>query len=552
MYSYNGADTRIVTERAAQFRDQVERRLDGRLSEAQFRPLRLMNGLYYQRHAYMLRVAVPYGTLSSRQLRRLGHVARTFDKGYGHFTTRQNIQFNWLALDQVPDVLDQLAEVEMHAIQTSGNCVRNISCDHLAGVARDEVEDPRPYCEIMRQWSSFHPEFAYLPRKFKLAFTAAKVDRAAIRFHDIGYHLKRNDSGETGFEVFVGGGLGRSPFIGMQLHPFLPAQDLLAYTESILRIYNLQGDREKKYRARIKYTVRDMGFEVFKAAVEADFQATRCPQLLLTPERIASMARHFEGPAYDPEAVCYEQILTERTAQSAAFAAWRAHNTIAHKVPGYHVVVVSLKAPDVAPGDITALQLEALADLADQYSFGELRSLHTQNLLLPDVCSADLFPLWKSLQLLKLATPNIDTLTDQIVCPGLDFCALANSETLSVAQELNDAFDDLDALHDLGELKLKMSGCINACGHHHIGHIGILGIDRRGQQFYQIMLGGSEGVDASLGKWLGRAFPKTKIVAAVQAIVAVYVAHRRPAERLLDTTRRIGFEPFKARVYPND
>ncbi|MGK0360296.1 MAG: sulfite reductase (NADPH) hemoprotein beta-component [Bradymonadia bacterium] len=549
MYEYDARDTQVVQERVDQFRDQVRRRLSDELTEDEFRPLRLMNGLYNQRHAYMLRVAIPYGLLNAKQVRMLGHIARTYDRDYGHFTTRQNIQFNWPELEDVPDILQHLADVEMHAIQTSGNCVRNISADHLAGVARDEVADPRPYCEIMRQWSSFHPEFSYLPRKFKLAFTGATADRAAIRFHDIGYRLLKNDAGELGFEVIVGGGMGRTPIIGAVICDFLPERDLLSYTESILRVYNRMGNRENKYKARIKILVKTLGIDEFRRLVDADWAEARDPELELTPEKVAHFTTFFAPPAYDLGAADYAAELAAKAKADLQFERWMATNVLPHKQPGYHAVVVSVKAADAAPGDATGAQLDGLADIADAHAFGELRVLHTQNALFAHVSSADLYKVWQRLRILKLATPNIDLLTDQICCPGLDFCSLANAGSLNVAQDINDAFDDLDYLYDLGELKLKMSGCINACGHHHVGHIGILGISKRGEEYYQIMLGGSETDDASLGRILGRAVPQAEVVPVLKAVIDVFVEGRQDGERFLDMVRRVGFTPFKERAY---
>ena len=549
MYEYNARDTQIVQERVNQFRDQVRRRLSGALSEDEFRPLRLMNGLYYQRHAYMLRVAIPYGLLNSGQVRTLAHIARTYDRDYGHLTTRQNMQFNWPELEDVPDILQHLADVSMHAIQTSGNCVRNISADHLAGVARDEVADPRPYCELMRQWSTFHPEFSYLPRKFKLAFTGATADRAAIRFHDIGYRLLKNDAGELGFEVIVGGGMGRTPVIGTVIRAFLPERDLLSYTESILRVYNRLGNRENKFKARIKILVRTLGIEEFRRLVDADWAEARDPALDLTPEKIARFAAYFTPPAYDQSAADHDAALAAKSKVDLQFERWMKTNVLPHKQPGYHAVVVSVKAPDAAPGDVTGAQMDGLADIADDHNFGELRVLHTQNALFSDVSSADLYAVWQRLRILKLATANIDLLTDQIACPGLDFCSLANAGSLNIAQDINDAFDDLDYLYDLGELKLKISGCINACGHHHVGHIGILGINKRGEEFYQIMLGGSETDDASLGRIIGRAVPQAEVVPVLKAVIDVYVEGRQEGERFLDMVRRVGYTPFKERAY---
>lgn len=549
MYVYNAVDQTIVDERVEQFRDQVRRRLDGRLSEDEFRPLRLMNGLYMQRHAYMLRVAIPYGLLSSEQVRTLAFIARRYDRGFGHFTTRQNIQYNWPELEDVPDILGALAKVQMHAIQTSGNCIRNISCDHLAGVAEDEVVDPRPYCELMRQWSTLHPEFTYLPRKFKLAFTGATSDRAAIRFHDIGLCAVRNEAGEVGFEVWVGGGLGRTPVVAKKLRDFVPAEALLGYTESILRVYNLEGDRERKYKARIKILVRQLGIDTFRRKVEADFAAHYGPHLALSKARIAEMQTFFQPhdhQAPDPRA---EAQLLAATLEDAAFAAWRRQNTVKHRVPGYHGVIISLKAPGVPPGDATAEQLEAIAALADEVAFGEVRVLHTQNLLLADVPSGRLREVFDTLRVLNLAQANIGTLTDAIACPGLDFCSLANAPSLPLVHEINARFDNLDRLYDLGSVSLKISGCINACGHHHVGHIGILGINKRGAAFYQIMLGGSESNDASLGEFIGRALPPEAVPDALDAILTVYVERRATGERFIDTLRRLGVGPFQERVY---
>ena len=550
MYVYNDVDQRIVDERVDQFRDQVRRRLADELTEDEFRPLRLMNGLYLQRHAYMLRVAIPYGLLSTRQMRALAHIARTWDKGYGHFTTRQNIQYNWPELENVPDILAALAAVEMHAIQTSGNCVRNISADHLAGIAGDEVVDPRPYCELMRQWSTFHPEFSYLPRKFKLAFTGSPDDRAAVRFHDIGYRAVRNAAGEVGFVVYVGGGLGRTPVIGEVIYDFVPEVDLLRVTESILRIYNLEGDRENKYKARIKILVRRLGVEEFRNRVDADLAAHHDPSMDLSPAAVATMTAFFAPHHYDPDAPDADAALAAQTKADRGFEQWRRKNTVPHKVPGYHGVILSLKVPGIAPGDATDDQMEAVAALADEVSFGEVRVLHTQNLLLADVPSDRLYETWQTLKLVRLAEPNVGTLTDAICCPGLDFCSLANASSIPVVHQIADAFSDYDELYDLGEIKLKVSGCINACGHHHIGHIGILGIDRRGEEYYQISMGGSEGEDAALGDIIGRAVPKADVADVMRKLLAVYVEERSGAEeRLLDTYRRVGLKPFQERVY---
>ena len=551
MYQYNEVDKKIVQERVRQFRGQVERRLDGRLTEDEFRPLRLMNGLYMQRHAYMLRVAIPYGLLSSQQLRKLAYIAKEFDKGYGHFTTRQNIQYNWPALEDVPTILDELASVEMHAIQTSGNCIRNVTSDQFAGVAADELEDPRPYCEILRQYSTFHTEFSYLPRKFKIAVTGAAQDRAAVMFHDIGLRLVQNDDGEVGFQVFVGGGLGRTPVIAQEICPFLEKKHLLSYTEAIMRVYNLRGDRKNKYKARIKILVRRLGIEAFRRLVEEEWERIRDGAMMLPDEEIERVRSFFAPPDYDP-AADEDKTYLELARSDEAFSRWLKYNVKPHKVAGYHVVCVSLKHPEVPPGDITDQQMLVVADLADECSFGEIRTTHEQNLMLADVKNADLHKVWSTLDEHGLAQPNIGTLTDMICCPGLDFCSLANASSISIADAINKRFDELDDLYDFGELKLKMSGCINACGHHHAGHIGILGIDKRGVEFYQIMLGGSAENDVSLGRWLGPAIAKDKIVDALEALLDVFVVHREGDERFLDTYRRIGPQPFKGKVYAQD
>lgn len=548
MYQYTQQDTQAVRERTEQFRDQVRRRLSGELTEDQFRPLRLMNGLYLQRHAYMLRVAIPYGLLSSDQVRQLAHIARTYDKGYGHITTRQNIQYNWPKLEEVPDILKALADVEMHAIQTSGNCIRNISADHLAGIASDEIEDPRPYCEILRQWSTFHPEFSYLPRKFKLALTGAVNDRAAVAYHDIGLRIVRNEAGETGFQVIVGGGMGRTPVLGVVIREFLPKEDLLTYNEAILRVYNLYGDRGNKFKARIKILVKTVGQAKFAELVEAEWEKIRHTGLKLPQSEIDRVASFFQPPAYRAEAAESADIQAQLDSDKN-FARWFKRNTIEHKVPGYTAVAISLKAAARPPGDATDSQLDAIADVADEFSFSRVRTTHEQNMILSDVETGRLYEIWKRLDELELATPNIGTLTDLISCPGLDFCALANAGSIGVAKEITDRFDDLDYLYDLGELKLKMSGCINSCGHHHAGHIGILGIDRKGEEAYQILLGGSGADDASIGKWLGPAIAKADIVDAVAKLLDVYVEVREDDERFLDTYRRIGPNPFKERVY---
>jgi sulfite reductase (NADPH) hemoprotein beta-component len=544
MYRYDVVDKTLVNERVAQFRDQTRRFLAGRLSDDEFRHLRLRNGLYIQRHAPMLRVAIPYGLLSSRQLRALGGIARRYDRGYGHFTTRQNIQFNWPKLEEVPDILAELAGVEMHAIQTSGNCIRNTTSDHLAGVSPDELEDPRPWCELIRQWSTFHPEFTYLPRKFKIAVTGAAQDRAASLVHDVGVHIVRAPNGERGFEILAGGGLGRTPIIGQVVREFLPREHLLSYLEAILRVYNLEGRRDNIHKARIKILVRSLGIEEFRRRVEAEWESTRAGGLRVDDAEIERMRGFFDPPAY--------RSLTNiepAAGKSTAFRAWYRYNTAAHKVPGYRAVYISLKKPDVAPGDITDSQMELVAHLADRYSFGEVRVTHTQNLLLADVEQDRTFELWEALEAAGLATPNIGTLTDMICCPGLDFCSLANAGSIDVAKLINERFDDYDYVYDLGELDVKMSGCMNACGHHHVGHIGILGVDKGGKEWYQITIGGAAGADASLGEVIGPSVAKAEVAETIARLLSVYVERREPEERFLDTVRRLGVKPFKERVY---
>jgi len=546
MYQYNDLDKKLLSERVAQFRGQVERRLKGEITEEEFRPLRLMNGLYLQLHAYMLRVAIPYGLLSTTQLRTLADIADEFDRGYGHFTTRQNIQYNWIKLVDMPAILDRLASVEMHAIQTSGNCIRNISADQYAGVVADEIEDPRPYAEIMRQWSTFHPEFSFLPRKFKMAFTGATNDRAAVAFHDIGYRIVRNDDGEVGFKVYVGGGMGRTPMIGKVVRDFLPKRDLLSYTEAIMRVYNEFGRRDHLFKSRIKILVHELGLEEFTRRVEEEFAFTRESQLALPDEEIERVKAFFAPPPYDD---VDETEFDRQIAGNRDFATWVKFNVVDHKVPGYRIVNVSVKKPGTPPGDLTSEQMRAVADLADEFSFGEVRTTHEQNLVLADVRADRLFALWQALDKLGLAVPNIGTLQDMICCPGLDYCSLANARSIPVAEEIAQHFDRLDFLYDLGELKLKISGCINACGHHHVGHIGILGVDKKGEEFYQITLGGSADDDASIGTIIGPAFPRDGIVAAVDRVIQVYLDNREGDERFLDTVRRIGIKPFKERVY---
>lgn len=545
MYVYDDYDQRIVDERVEQFRGQVTRRLAGKISEAEFRPLRLQNGLYLQLHAYMLRVAVPYGLLSSTQLRMLGDIATKYDRGYGHFTTRQNLQYNWPELEDVPEILADLATVEMHAIQTSGNCIRNISADQYAGVAKDEVVDPRPYAEIMRQWSTFHPEFAHLPRKFKMAFTGATEDRAAIKFHDIGYRVVKNDAGEVGFQVYVGGGMGRTPMIGKLLRDFVGEPDLLTYTEAIMRVYNQYGRRDNKYKARIKILVHELKLEEFSRRVEEEWQnIVKDGGVVLDQSEIDRVSAFFIAPDYEelPQSgVTYEQSL----AQDKDFSCWVKYNVLDHKIPGYATVVISLKKPGVPPGDVTDSEMHSIADLADEYSFGELRTTHEQNLVLADVKKDDLVALWQKLDALGFAIPNIGSLQDMICCPGLDFCALANARSLPLADDITRHFDDMDYLYDLGELKLKISGCINACGHHHVGHIGILGVNKKGVEYYQVTLGGDATDDAAIGRIVGRAFSEAEIIPALDHLLKIYVDIREEGERFLDTYRRVGIDPFK-------
>ena len=544
MYRYDAIDQALVDERVAQFRDQTRRFLAGELSEDEFKPLRLRNGLYVQRFAPMLRIAIPYGLLSSRQLRTLAHIGRRYDRGFGHFTTRQNLQFNWPKLEDVPDILAELAQVQMHALQTSGNCVRNVTADHLAGVTPDEIDDPRPYAEIVRQWATLHPEFSYLPRKFKIAVTGAAVDRAASQVHDIGLHLKRDAAGEIGFEVLVGGGLGRTPMLGHVIREFLPREHLLSYLEAILRIYNLIGRRDNLNKARIKIVVKTLGIAEFRRRVEEEWATLRESALKLDLDAVERVRAHFTPPHYEMLA-----DLDVTTGRDSAFKAWIRYNTRAHKVPGYRVAFVSLKTHGEAPGDMTSEQMDHVADLADRYSFGFIRATHDQNLLLADVRQADLYELWRGLVAQNLATPNIGTLTDMICCPGLDFCSLANATSIPVAKQIQAHFADLDYLYDLGPIEIKMSGCMNACGHHHVGHIGILGVDKRGEEWYQITIGGSAREDAALGEVIGPSVPQAAVADTIQKLVDVYVEERIEEERFIDTVRRIGIEPFQLRVY---
>jgi len=551
MYHYDEYDKQLVQQRADQFRDQVKRRLSGELPEEEFLPLRLRNGLYKQRYAYMLRVAIPYGLLASKQVRMLAHIAREYDRGFAHFTTRQNIQYNWPELEAVPDILDKLASVEMHAIQTSGNCIRNTTTDHLAGVAKDELEDPRPYCEIIRQWSTLHPEFDWLPRKFKIAVSSASDDRAAVHFHDIGLRLVKNAQGETGFQVLVGGGLGRTPVIGKEIKPFLEKRHLLSYLEAVLRIYNLQGRRDNAYKARIKILVNALGVEEFARLVEAEWQQIKANGLELYEENIERMKAFFAAPAYET-LDDGDSLLHEKLSDNPLFAIWYKHNTADHKQPGYRAAFISLKAPTSPAGDATDTQLDAIADLADRYSFGEVQATHNQNLVLKDIKQSELYELWQALSKLQLATPNIGTLTDMIVCPGGTYCDLANAASIDIGQQINDKFDEMDYIYDLGDVSIKISGCMNACGHHHIADIGILGVEKSGKEWYQITLGGSPGLDAAIGKRLGRSVEKERVADIIGDIIDVYREQRYDGESFLEAYHRVGIDIFKERVYASN
>jgi sulfite reductase (NADPH) hemoprotein beta-component len=551
MYVYDRYDHTLVNERVAQFRDQVRRRLAGELTEEEFRPLRLMNGVYLQLHAYMIRIAVPYGLLSSRQMRTLGHIARTWDRGYGHFTTRQNIQFNWPELEHIPDILAALAEVEMHAIQTSGNCIRNVTSDEFAGVAADEIEDPRPTAEMIRQWSTFHPEFSYLPRKFKIAVTGATHDRAAVAFHDIGIRILERD-GERGYEIQAGGGQGRTPAVAIVVRDFLPKRELFRYLEAIMRVYNLLGRRDNLFKARIKILVAETGADKFRDLVEEEWRAIVAGDpdeaLALDEAERERIAAFFVPHAYRALPTVDPAFEAAKRADRG-FANWVRNNVVAHKVPGYAIAVISLKPHKGIAGDCTAAQMDAIADLADEMSFGEVVVTHEQNLVLAHVEQGRLAELYARLVALGLATPNRGLLTNMIVCPGLDYCGLANARSIPISQRIAERFDDLDRLHDIGELDLNISGCINACGHHHVGHIGILGVNRHGKEYYQVSLGGNQSDDAAIGDILGPAFDENAIVDAVEKVVEVYLARRADGERFVDTYRRVGKEPFKEHVY---
>jgi sulfite reductase (NADPH) hemoprotein beta-component len=542
MYRYDSYDQSIVDARVEEFRDQTQRRLAGHLTEDQFKPLRLMNGLYLQLHAYMLRVAIPYGTLSGKQMRKLGEIARKYDKGYGHFTTRQNIQYNWIKLADAPDILAELATVEMHAIQTSGNCIRNISSDQYAGVSADEVADPRPWAELLRQWSTFHPEFTYLPRKFKIAVIASEEDRSAMKLHDIGLKLVKRD-GRIGAEVYAGGGMGRTPMVAPQIKDFVPEDEIVSYLEACLRVYNRYGRRDNKYKARIKILVHELGVEEYKRQVEEEFAHMRTLGLNPPTEELDRIRPFFANPAY-------EQGLSDDLDRSdPAFALWVDRQVAAHKQPGYAIVNISLKPRGGIPGDASAAQIELVADLAETYSFDELRVTHAQNLVLPHVKKADLFAIWQKLDEAGLAEANLDLITDIIACPGLDYCSLANARSIPLAQKLSERFAAQDRQKELGELKVKISGCINACGHHHAGHIGVLGVDRKGVENFQLSLGGSGAEDASVGQITGPGFSEDGVVDAIEKVTNLYLAQREEGERFLDTYRRLGMKPFKEAIY---
>jgi sulfite reductase (NADPH) hemoprotein beta-component len=548
-YQYDAYDRALVAERVAQFRDQVRRRLAGELTEEQFKPLRLTNGLYLQLHAYMLRIAIPYGTLSTRQLRQLAAIARKYDRGYGHFTTRQNLQLNWIRLEDAPDALAMLAEVDMHAIQTSGNLIRNVTADHFAGAAIDEIEDPRIWCEIVRQWSTLHPEFSFLPRKFKIAITGSPNDRAAVRVHDVGLRLWRNEQGEVGFEVIVGGGLGRTPMIGKTIRDFLPKDELLAYLESVLRVYNRYGRRDNLYKSRIKILVHEIGVEKMREDVEAEYAATKDSALKLSPQTIEAIERQFAPPALRAKRTKVPDVEALKL-ENRAFALWLKSNVAPHRVPGHAIVTASLKPAGAPPGDASSAQMEGVADIADAWSQSEVRVSHEQNLVFPHVPIEALPEVYRALERLGFAEANIGKITDIIACPGLDYCALANARSIPVAQRISTHFAELSRQHDIGDLKIKISGCINACGHHHVGHIGILGVDKNGVELYQLSLGGDVDFGkTALGTILGPAVEADKVVEAVDALVATYLEARQAGERFVDTYRRIGAQPFKERVY---
>lgn len=549
MYRYDEFDHAFVADRVAQFRDQVERRLSGQLAEDAFKPLRLMNGVYLQLHAYMLRVAIPYGTLNSKQMRMLAHIARKYDRGYGHFTTRQNIQYNWPKLEDCPDILSDLASVEMHAIQTSGNCIRNVTADHFAGAAADEAVDPRPYAEILRQWSSVHPEFSFLPRKFKIAVTGAEKDRAAIQVHDIGLHMRKNDKGEIGFDVYVGGGQGRTPMVAKKIRDFLPEEDLLSYTTAILRVYNLYGRRDNKYKARIKILVHETGVEKLSAEIEQEFNELKNSELKLPEADVLAIQNYFKLPDLPARAEGWANLAAWKKAD-ADFARWVDQNVQPHKHPDYGMVTISLKPIGGIPGDATDAQMDLVADLAEEYAFDEIRISHEQNIVFPHVALADLEPLYRALAGAGLATANSNLITDIIACPGLDYCALANARSIPVAQEISRRFGSAERQAEIGELKIKISGCINACGHHHVGHIGLLGVEKKGAELYQITLGGSADENTSIGEIIGRGFEPEKVTDAIEVVVNTYLGLRlSKKETFIEAYRRVGPQPFKTALY---
>jgi sulfite reductase (NADPH) hemoprotein beta-component len=548
MYKYDAIDQQIVDERVNQYRDQTRRYLAGQLSDDEFRPLRLQNGLYIQRHAPMLRIAVPYGMLSSRQLRKLGDIAQRYDRGYGHFSTRQNLQLNWPKLEDVPEILAELATVQMHAIQTSGNCIRNITTDQFAGIAPDEVIDPRAMAEIMRQWSTFHPEFALLPRKFKIAVSGTQQDRAIVQAHDIGMEFYKDANQQLAIKVWVGGGLGRTPILGTVIREHLEWQHALTYCEAIIRVYNIHGRRDNAYKARIKILVKALGIDAFKQQVEEEWAHIKDGPNTITESELKRVSKHFEPMPYE-HLTAHDASFDAAVASNPAFAAWVKRCTHAHKQPGYRAVTLSLKPHGKAPGDITSAQMHVVADLADAYSFGELRASHEQNLILADVKLSDLFATWEKARAAGLATPNIGLLTDIICCPGGDFCSLANAKSIPIAEAIQMQFDNLDYLHDIGDLELNISGCMNACGHHHVGHIGVLGVDKDGSEWYQVTIGGKQGNDASIGTVIGPSFSAEEMPGVVQRLIEVYLNERTAEERFIDTVRRIGVAPFKAHVY---
>ncbi|HYG90407.1 MAG TPA: nitrite/sulfite reductase [Azospirillum sp.] len=551
IYRYDEVDRQFVRERVEQFRFQVERRLKGELSEDEFKPLRLMNGLYLQLHAYMLRIAIPYGTLTAHQMRGLSNIARRYDKGYGHFSTRQNLQLHWIKLEDTPDILGELAEFDMHAIQTSGNCVRNVTTDQFAGATPDEVVDPRVYAEVLRQWTAIHPEFSFLPRKFKIGITGTTNDRAAVRIHDIGLVAKKNAEGRIGFEVYVGGGLGRTPFIAPKTRDWVDEEDLIAYIEAVLRVYNQAGRRDNAFKARIKILVHETKLDKFIELVEDEFARVRGPKFRLEPEIVASIRSHFAPPPFE-ELPAVSESYARRRCEDPAFGAWTRTSVHPHKAPGYASVTISLKPTGGVPGDISSAQMNVVADLAERYSFGEIRSTHEQNLVLAHVKQDDLFALWQALSAVGLATANVGLIGDIIACPGLDYCSLANARSIPIAQALSERFADSARQSEIGDFKIKISGCINACGHHHVGAVGILGVDKKGEEFYQITLGGNAELDASLGDILGPALKADEAVDAVERIVELYLERRQPGERFLATLARIGQAPFKETAYAAD